>query len=219
MIDGHNIVESVDHYFEDGSGRVIAFNTISKCSRRWFDFDLTPADEVKTSVLAKERRSLRGDENIVANDNNSAISVLEKTKETMIDPEGCSEWIKDRRENGDFFKQTGTWSTIIVKTEIVSFHIEYKQEQERCSAHSLDMWISSVDPGVAQEQWEGVIGETKAKDHAPAFDHTRMERNNVLKFDEDEAYEVTSPFSINCKGCSKRFIGSVANSTLELEGK
>jgi hypothetical protein len=76
-----------------------------------------------------------------------------------------------------------------------------KQENERCSAHSLDVWMSEVSPALMVEDWEGIIGETKAPLTGPKKD--LYSRQEILKFADDAAYEALSPFSTKCKGCTK----------------
>jgi hypothetical protein len=83
--------------------------------------------------------------------------------------------------------------------------VEYKQEWERCSAHSLDIWITEVEPDVAEEQWEGVIGETKDLGYDATNGEKRyMSRELALKFKSDNDYEVVSPYSTVCKACVGR---------------
>ena len=131
------------------------------------------------------------------------MDVLTSVKNTMIDSSRCMEWMEERMEKDDIMTTAGTWSTIIIQTDMISLHVEYKQEQDRCSAHNLDVWVSSVTPEVAKEKWEGYIGETKKADYTPNGEHIRVERGEVLKFTDDEAYELQSPFSTKCKGCYK----------------
>jgi hypothetical protein len=198
VIDGHKIVQSIDMPFDDNTGRVIAFNTIGKCSRRWFDFDITP----------REDRSLRhgkSGRNLDVMQGAGIFDVLGSTKDTAVDQDGCSAWITERKERNDILKQTGTFSTIVIKTEKISFHVEYHQEWERCSAHSLDIWISEVKPDVVEEQWEGVIGETKDLGYDNKKGEKRyMSREEALQFKNDEDYEVVSPYSTSCKACVPR---------------
>ena len=206
IIDGHKIVQTIDHVFDDNSGRVTAFNTIAKCSRRWFDFDVTPIEELGNAA----KSSFRGRRLAAAPDKSKAtadfMDILERVRNTMIDEQGCGEWMNERRVNNDIFKQSGTWSTVMVQTDTISLHIEYKQEQERCSAHNLDVWISSVSPETFNEKWAGVIGETKNVnfDKASLTKMKHMSRAEALTFRDDEAYEVLSPYSSKCKGCIKK---------------
>ena len=198
VIDGHKVVQSVDMPFDDNTGRVIAFNTIAKCSRRWFDFDITP----------REDRGLRHGNSGRALDvmlGAGIFDVLGSTKDTAVDKDGCSAWTAERKERNDILKQTGTFSTIVIKTEKISFHVEYHQEWERCNAHSLDIWISEVKPDVVEEQWEGVIGETKDLGYDNKKGEKRyMSREQALHFKNDEDYEVVSPYSTSCKACVPR---------------
>ena len=198
VIDGHKVVQSIDMPFDDNTGRVIAFNTIGKCSRRWFDFDITP----------REDRGLRHGKSGRALDvmlGAGIFDVLGSTKDTAVDQDGCSAWTAERKERNDILKQTGTFSTIVIKTEKISFHVEYHQEWERCNAHSLDIWISEVHPDVVEEQWEGVIGETKDLGYDNKKGEKRyMNRESALQFKNDEDYEVVSPYSTSCKACVPR---------------
>jgi hypothetical protein len=199
VIDGHKVVQSVDMPFDDNTGRVIAFNTIGMCSRRWFDFDITP---VKERGLRHGKKSGRA---LDVMQGAGIFDVLGSTKDTAVDKDRCSAWTAERKERNDILKQTGTFSTIIIKTEKISFHVEYHQEWERCSAHSLDIWISDVKPDVVEEQWEGVIGETKDLGYDNQKGERRyMSREQALQFKNDEDYEVVSPYSTSCKACVPR---------------
>jgi hypothetical protein len=192
LLDGVKIVTGGDYQFEDKSGRVIAFNTFYPCSRKWYDFDIIP-DEKKAPLRDSRGRRL------AAPALPGVYDVVDGLKETMIDKEVCEKWIADRKQYGDLFDQAGHYSTIIVKTEAITFHIEYRQEHERCNAHSLDVWMSAVSPSLLKENWEGIIGETKAPLTAKPKD--MYNRNEVLKFANDADYEVKTPFARECKGC------------------
>ena len=42
LIDGKKIGSGGDFTFEDGTGRILTFNIFYQCSRKWYDFDITP---------------------------------------------------------------------------------------------------------------------------------------------------------------------------------
>jgi len=198
IVDGSKITQSVDYEFEDKSGHIIAYNTIASCSRRWFDFDMTPADQI--GAVAYRGRRLSGQNGA------GVFDILDNIKDTTVDRSQCETWMAERKTNGDIFQQAGTWSTIVIKTEKISFHVEYKQEQERCDAHNLDVWISEVTPEVGAETWEGIVGETKPMNYKQDahFGTTHVSRVDALKYPNDEDYEVIAPFSVDCKGCMQR---------------
>jgi len=186
LIDGKKINSGGDFTFEDGTGRVLAFNTFYQCSRKWFDFDITPVSRfLRHRSLATA--PLPG-----------VFDVVSDLQDTMVNKEVCNKWVEERKLLGDLFEQAGSWSTVIVKTDDVQFHIEYKQENERCNAHSLDVWISKVSATMLDEPWEGIIGETKTPSNEKKDSYGRDE---ILKFVDDAAYEVQNPFSSHCKGC------------------
>jgi hypothetical protein len=160
-------------------------------SRKWYDFDVRPSLELG-STLETGRRL----------DQPSVFEVLDSLKKTMIDPQDCDNWINDRKHYNDLFVQPGRSSTIIIETKDITLHIEYRQENERCDAHSIDVWISSISPVLLDQPWEGIIGETKKEAISPRTDNqVYMDRYEVLKFRNDEDYEVLSPFSSECKAC------------------
>jgi hypothetical protein len=165
-------------------------------SRKWYDFDVRPPLDDASVNLETGRRL----------DQPSVFDVLDGLKKTMIDPIDCENWIKDRRELNDLFLQPGRSSTILVQTTDITLHLEYRQENERCDAHSIDIWISSVSPALLDQPWEGVIGETKKDSLVPytTEKHTMVDRYEVLKFKSDDDYEVISPFSTNCKACFQK---------------
>ena len=181
VIDGKKTSFGGDYKFLDGSGRILAFNTFSECSRKWYDFDLDATNK---------GRSLRS---------MGVFDVIGGLKKTMINEDVCGQWLAKRVKNGDLFEQSGHYSTIIIQTEDVSFHVEYKQEHERCNAHSLDVWMSSVTPRLMDQEWQGVIGETK---NAPTTKKDLYSREEMLKFPDDESYEVNSPYTTKCKACA-----------------
>jgi len=43
---------------------------------------------------------------------------------------------------------TELYSTIIIQTGDINLLLEYKQDHERCDAHSIDVWISSFSPAL-----------------------------------------------------------------------
>ena len=189
IIDDKKFLYPGDYQFKDGTGRVIAFNTYYECSRKWYDFDITPVDSAQGSRSLRRLNTFPG-----------VFDVVRDLEDTMVDKDVCDDWINERQSNNDLFQQAGEWSTIIVKTEEINFHIEYKQEHKRCNAHSVDVWISSVSPDLLEEDWEGVIGETKdPSNHAGE----KVERSDVLKYPDDVSYEVVSPFAFHCDGCAQ----------------
>ena len=198
-IDGKKILNPQDYHFQDGSGRVIAYNTFFPCSRQWFDFDISPAATklgAATSSSTAEMRALAAP---------SIFDVLGTIRNTMVDKESCDEWMDKRRHNGDLFAQSGRWSTIVIQTRDISLHVEYKQESERCTAHDLDVWISAVNEETYnKEHWEGIIGETKNVNFKREGDFKEMKRSKALKYRKDQAYEVVSAFSTKCRACVNR---------------
>jgi hypothetical protein len=132
----------------------------------------------------------------------TVFDVVEGLKKTMIDEVECSKWINDRKQYGDLFNQPGHYTTIIVQTDDITLHMEYKQENERCNAHSIDVWISSVSDSLVSETWEGIIGETKDPAFKSNGQQVSVDRVKVLKFENDSDYEVASALAAKCKGCS-----------------
>jgi hypothetical protein len=194
ILDGTKMTAGGDYKFKDGTGRILAYNTFYQCARKWYDFE-----EVDVPGLKQEKTSLRQDRSLaVALKNPGVFDVMDDLKDTMIDEAVCEKWIGERKKLGDLFQQGGRYSTIIIQTETVTFHVEYKQENERCNAHSINVWMSSVSPNLWSEPWEGVIGETK---DGAVEKKDIYSRDEVLKFANDEDYEVKSPFATKCKGC------------------
>lgn len=186
------IIDGVKHtapgnFNRDEKTQILAFNTFHQCSRKWFDFDI---------VQPEATQSTRSGRRLAKPAAPGVFETIGNIKDTMIDKEECEKWLNDRRSFQDLFKQHGHYTTILIKTEDISFHVEYKQENERCNAHSLDVWMSSVSPALYEQKWEGIIGETK--DETQGDKYSRLE---VLKHANDEDYEVEQPFSTKCKGC------------------
>jgi len=199
IIDGVKHIVGGDYVTEDKHARITAFNTFYQCSRKWYDFDVRPESSTSTNGLRSKTNQRR------LSTSPSVIDIISGLKKTMIDPEECQKWISDRQQYGDLFLQAGHYSTVIVATDDITFHLEYKQENERCNAHSIDVWISSVDSKLLAEQWEGIIGETKNVNYVPTREGNIMvDRMEALKFVKDEEYEVDSPYAWKCKGCIQR---------------
>ena len=96
------------------------------------------------------------------------------------------------------------YSTLVVHTDTISLHMEYKQENGRCRAHPLDTWFSSVSPLLLEQTWEGAIGETKHLSYKPQHEQQQpksVQRLEALKYGKDSDYEVNSLFSTRYKGC------------------
>lgn len=198
IIDGVKHVIGGDYKTKDGEARITAFNTFHQCSRKWYDFEVRPVEDLNHgNISARTGRALASSEPDI-------FDVINGLKNTMIDQVECEKWLNDRQAYGDLFLQPGHYSTVIIKTADLTLHLEYKQETERCNAHSIDVWISSASPSLLEQKWEGVIGETKDVDYVPTGKELVMgNRIATLKFPEDKQYEVNSPFSTRCMGCSK----------------
>ena len=168
----------------------ISLNFENPGSRKWYDFDVRPPLELDAEL--RDGRRL---------DQPNVFEVIDGLKKTMIDPLNCEMWINDRKQYNDLFQQPGLSSTILIETKDVTLHLEYRQENERCDAHNIDVWISSVSPNLLDQPWEGIIGETKSNTILPSTPQVMMDRTNVLKFHRDKDYEVSSPFASKCKGC------------------
>lgn len=202
VIDGVKHLVGGDYKTKDSTARITAFNTFHQCSRKWYDFDVRPKEPLASPSSIRSRSS-RGLATTTLGP--PVFDIISGLKKTMIDPQECQEWINDRQRYGDLFMQPGRYSTIIIQTEDITLHLEYKQESERCNAHSIDVWISSISPGLLEEDWEGVIGETKDNSYGhTGGDSVMVDRTEALKHSEDSAYEVQSPFSGKCKGCIDR---------------
>ena len=198
LIDSERYVVGGDYKFHGGTGRVVAFNTFYSCSRSWYDYDISHAThgtvDMTTTRIGRNMKTLQPYADV--------FDVIKGLKDTMIDKEACETWIDDRRKYDDLFQQPGHYTTVVVHTETMSLHMEYKHENENCHAHSLDVWISSVSPLLLKQTWEGVIGETKDLSYTPQHEQPKsVPRLEALKYGEDSEYEVNSPFSTRCKGC------------------
>ena len=199
VIDGKRHVVGGDYKFHDGTGRIVAFNTFYPCSRRWYEFDVHHAP---THATDDTMPLPNGRHRTTHEPNAEVFDVIKGLKDTMIDKEVCEKWIDDRRKNGDLFQQLGHYTTVVIHTDTISLHMEYKQENDRCRAHSLHAWVSSVSPLLLEQTWEGVIGETKDLSYKPQHEQPKsVHRLEALKYDKDSDYEVRSPFSTRCKGC------------------
>lgn len=185
-------VEAGDYQFGNGS-RVIAHNTYGSCSRKWYDFEVSPEIEQKDTI----RGGGRSLQNVVTKD---AIEYVGSKKGSTLDPTKCDEWIKKRVDLNDLFKQNGFWSTIYIETPLISFHVEFRQQNPdkgndgSCDFQSLDTWINTVSPTLLGETWQGVLGETRYAKHDSAGQKIVSDRFKILDGKKDSDYEVEGPF-------------------------
>ena len=115
----------------------------------------------------------------------------------MLDPEECDSWIKDRIANNDLFDQQGGWATIHIETPMVSFHLEVRQSDpntSHCTYQSLDTWISHMSKDFVDEEWRGILGETRTLKRDKEGNPVMYDRQAILDCREDEAYEVDGAF-------------------------
>jgi len=151
------------------------------------------------------------------------INFVMDARENMVAPLRCGEWIQNRMHNNDLFLQQGGWSTIYIETPKASFQVEYRQIQrdteeirhgggsggpedliiegilfqgdaQKCTSHVLDAWLTHSAPEVRQEEWNGILGETKTS-KVNVDGTVVLENRNILLKGTDEDYEVGSPFS------------------------
>mmetsp|Transcript_24180 Transcript_24180/g.36776 ORF Transcript_24180/g.36776 Transcript_24180/m.36776 type:complete len:268 (-) Transcript_24180:2-805(-) len=129
--------------------------------------------------------------------------LLENKKLTMVDiinPVECNEWIGKREQYGDLFDQRGLWSTVYIETPDVDFHIELRQSNPNnsnrpCKFQSLDVWMTRVSPKLQQEDWYGILGETKIpKLNEQTGEPILRDRYHILSSPRDEDYEVEGPY-------------------------
>jgi len=182
-VDGNTDITSPgDYYLGNNGGRVIAHNTFAACSRKWYDYVMPEIDdaEEKHRLLHTNRRA--------------PLEFLNDDKGDMLDPENCAPWIKDRAQYGDLFSQEGGWSTIHIETPAISFHVEYRQDEENCYSHSIDAYISQVASVYLEEEWQGVLGETREPKFYPNGEEVMSERSYLLSAKDDKDYEVDGPF-------------------------
>jgi hypothetical protein len=207
-IDQKRYVVGGDYRFVDGSGRVMVFNTNYNCKRRWQTSNAGMQSE--TSGPSNEESSINSQNKDVLsssrrlgdlNENADALAYLESMGGSMINENACKEWIEERRKWNDLFDQPGRHATIVIQTESISLHLEYKQQYQPCTAHSIDAWIISISPSLLDEPWEGVLGETKDLSYTSRQKEQEITDRAVLKFSKDKAYEATAPNSFRCKAC------------------
>lgn len=189
--DGGNTFVSKPGDYHFSQVRLIAHNTYNSCSRKWHDYELTVANNDKQSSLRDKSRR--------ASEKKPEEKLLEQ-KAKMIDPVECQGWIQERQKLGDLFDQRGLWSTIEIETPLISFHIEFRQsnpqkEDRLCDFQSLDAWISEVSNQLKQQEWSGILGETKERKFIPGTQvEIKKGRSLFLRGKQDADYEVKGPF-------------------------
>jgi len=176
-----DITSPGDYPLGNNGGRVIAHNTFSACSRKWFDYVVDEMDNSEDD----NRRNLQ---------RKTPLEIMNESKGEMLDPKKCTAWMKNRAHDGDLFSQEGGWSTIHIETPTISFHVEYHQDRGNCNSHSIDAWISKISPVLLKDEWQGVLGETRKPKFYPNGEQVTSERSYLLTGEDDRDYEVNGPF-------------------------
>mmetsp|Transcript_13363 Transcript_13363/g.19281 ORF Transcript_13363/g.19281 Transcript_13363/m.19281 type:complete len:1055 (+) Transcript_13363:113-3277(+) len=177
------IIDTPGEYFSNGGDmRIVTYNIPGACARKWLDY--VPPEKRANRKLSQK----------------PPFDFLWDGMDGVVNPQECSEWLQLRERNGDLFVQPGGWSTIHIETPLVSFHIEYRQnaivDQELggCDFHSIDSWMTEVSPAFQDQEWQGILGDTRN----PVFDtngrQVISDRNELLRGKLDSDYEVDGPF-------------------------
>lgn len=191
-IDGQDIVHTGDYPLTNIGGRVVAHNTYAACSRKWYDFDKMAQDsDVSPLRTTRELKRI-----------NAPVDYILQSRGEMIDSEGCQGWLDDRIANDDLFEQSGQWSTVHIKTPLVSFHVEYRQNDGTngdCAYKSIDAWISDASVTLKEQKWEGVTGETRYLKYYADGTPITNDRSMLLVGKDDGDYEVDGPTGVEFK--------------------
>jgi len=199
---GETYVSEPGDYHYGSRNRIVAHNTFAACSRRWYDYDITPK---QSSLMKPGRRRVTIQEK-------KPLDLLLEKNETMIHPKECIEWIDDRKNKHDLFQQKGLWSSLHLQTHSVSFHIEYRQSnpntpiEEQCKFQSLDAWMTTIPKELDQQTWQGILGETKKRKYNKQGQQILSDRHLLLWGNEDIDYEVDGPFGIHFNASKKNNI-------------
>eukprot|EP00591_Stephanopyxis_turris_P008745 CAMPEP_0195527406 /NCGR_PEP_ID=MMETSP0794_2-20130614/29054_1 /TAXON_ID=515487 /ORGANISM="Stephanopyxis turris, Strain CCMP 815" /LENGTH=604 /DNA_ID=CAMNT_0040658305 /DNA_START=125 /DNA_END=1939 /DNA_ORIENTATION=+ len=148
-VDGKmDIVSPGEYLLGENGGRIIAHNTFAACSRKWHDYAIS---EGNVSEGDYERRLSQ----------KTPLDFLIEDRGQILDPENCHAWILDRAKKNDLFSQRGGWATIHIETPTIKFHVEYRQGTDKCNFHNIDIWISEISPVLLEDEWGGILGETR----------------------------------------------------------
>jgi len=202
LVDGESITAPGEYVFgTDGGIRVVAHNTFASCSRKWYDYTEPMNDE--NSAIDSNKRVLSM---------KSPIKMLFDAERKVLDWKDCHNWLLSRQKYNDIYRQLGAWSTIHIETSLVSFHIEYHQNDgshEGCPKHSIDSWMSKVSPEMKSDEWRGILGETREPMfHRGTGEQIISGRNILLQGKSDQDYEVTGPYDTNF-GARRKLIKKV----------
>lgn len=196
--------------YSSSSGRdqevtVIAYNTFGACSRRCFDCLQNEEDKI-----FEHGRRLSLDKR--------PIDYLLEADGDRRDSNVCRKWIEKRAVNDDLFQQAGGWSTIHIETPLVSIHVEYRQSQGgdgSCPSHSLDAWMSHVSLEMHNQDWQGILGETRLRKFDSEGGQIKSDRSRLLIGKEDNDYEVMGAYGSDFK--VRRFRRHFGLSTVGME--
>jgi len=191
-IDGQDIVYTGDYPLANVGGRVVAHNTYAACSRKWYDFEkMSPDSNESTLRTTRELRSGK-----------ASVDYILQSRGEMIDSEECEGWLNDRIANDDLFEQGGQWATVHIRTPLISFHVEYRQNDGMdggCAFNSIDAWITDASTIMKGQQWKGIIGETRYPKYYADGRPITSDRVMLLVGKDDEDYEVDGPTGVAFK--------------------
>jgi len=189
------VIRSPGEYeLANNAGRVVIHNTYASCSRKWYDYVVGSKDNVRSGA----NRAL------IHNDyQETAMDLLFKNRGDMLDPLECRSWLEKRAENGDLFTQNGSWTTVHIETNNISIHMEYRQADrqagDECKYHLIDAWISKVSPKILDQDWKGVLGETRYPKYDSDGKEIDKDRKALLVGQKDKDYEVKGPYATEFK--------------------
>jgi len=191
-IDGNDIMQPGDYPLANVGGRVVAYNTYAACSRKWYDYEKV-SDTV--DAIFSTAREL-GSEKV-------PVDYVIESRGEMVDAAQCEGWLNDRIVKNDLFDQGGYWSTVHIRTPLISFHVEYRQggngKDMSCDFNSLDAWITDASDKITGQEWKGVLGETRYPKFYADGKKITSDRDMLLVGKEDEDYEVDGPFGVGFK--------------------
>mmetsp|Transcript_22402 Transcript_22402/g.33858 ORF Transcript_22402/g.33858 Transcript_22402/m.33858 type:complete len:1758 (-) Transcript_22402:89-5362(-) len=152
----------------------------------------------------------------------TALQFIRDDRQFMVRPLECSPWLEARTEKDDLFLQSGGWSNVYIETNDARFQIQHRQisktreelhggssylaedtiiegiffegSQHTCQAHVLDGWVAHTSHSLNDDNWYGVLGETKKIKYNNNGSPVLYDRHSIL-VGSDEDYEVTDAFA------------------------
>ena len=128
--------------FDVGSVRIVAYNTIPACTRRWHG----PAEDINSRQQAGSTKILL---------ENTPVQYARQVQASSVDPKKCGKWIEQRELRDDIFLFNSDLITVHVDTPWMHIIIDVEQNKvatpDECNYATMKVHIANINPGLTKE--------------------------------------------------------------------